>query len=99
MALRMIFPVIAAALVLGACDDKPTAPEMNPGSDAAMRSISTNAPFGPLVLPATGALADGGAFAVSWRFRESRSMRPRANSSSPVFFRGRRPRQMESPGR
>lgn len=63
MALRTIFPVIAAALVLGACDDKPTAPEMNSGSEAAMRTISTNAPFGPLVLPATGALADGGTFA------------------------------------
>lgn len=63
MARRFLAPVLAAALVLGACDDKPTAPDTNLGSEAATRSINSNAPFGPLVLPATGALADGGTFA------------------------------------
>jgi hypothetical protein len=46
------------ALLLGACSDRPT----GPASESDLRSVNSNAPFGPLVLPATGALADGGSF-------------------------------------
>jgi hypothetical protein len=53
-----------AALVLSACSDRPTGPDANRASDAAaLRSIHSNAPFGPMVLPASGTLADGGTFA------------------------------------
>ena len=59
---RALLPVVAAAMVLVACDDRPTGPGNDPASDdAALRSTNTRS-FGPLVLPATGTLADGGSF-------------------------------------
>jgi hypothetical protein len=59
MTTRALVPLLAALLILPACSDKATGPAE---SDAALRSTSSNAPFGPLVLPATGTLADGGTF-------------------------------------
>lgn len=56
---RALVPLLAAVLTLPACSDKATGPA---DSEAALRSTHSNAPFGPLVLPATGALADGGTF-------------------------------------
>ena len=58
---RALLPVFAAAMLLVACDDRPTAPGNEASDDAALRSTNTHS-FGPLVLPATGALADGGSF-------------------------------------
>lgn len=58
MTFRTLVPYVAAALVLGACSDRPTGPASD---DAELRSTHTNS-FGPLVLPATGTLADGGSF-------------------------------------
>jgi hypothetical protein len=63
MTTRTLVPFAVAALILGACSDRPTGPDANRASDAAaLRSTHSNAPFGPLVLPATGTLADGGTF-------------------------------------
>ena len=59
MTFRTLAPYVAAALVLGACSDRPTGPAAS--DDAELRSTHTNS-FGPLVLPATGTLADGGSF-------------------------------------
>jgi hypothetical protein len=59
MSSRTLIPFLAAALVLGACSDKPTGPGAS--DDANSRSINTNS-LGPVVLPATGTLADGGSF-------------------------------------
>lgn len=56
---RALVPLLAAIFILPACSDKATGPAE---SDVALRSSSSNAPFGPLVLPATGTLADGGTF-------------------------------------
>lgn len=62
MRARTLLPVVAAAMVLVACDDRPTGPGNTVVSDeAALRSVNTRS-FGPLVLPATGTLADGGSF-------------------------------------
>ena len=62
MRTRALLPVFAAAMVLVACDDRPTGPGNDLASDdAALRSTHTQS-FGPLVLPATGTLADGGSF-------------------------------------
>ena len=55
-------PFVLAATLLVACDDRPTGPGNEATDDAALRSASTNSPFGPMVLPATGTLADGGSF-------------------------------------
>jgi hypothetical protein len=58
---RALFPAFAAAMLLVACD-RPTGPGNDQASDeAALRSTSTQS-FGPLVLPATGTLSDGGSF-------------------------------------
>lgn len=55
-------PFAAVALVLSACSDRPTGPDANQASaEVGLRSTNTNS-FGPLVLPATGTLADGGTF-------------------------------------
>ena len=59
---RALAPFVLAATLLVACDDRPTGPGNEATDDAALRSASTNAPFGPMVLPATGTLADGGTF-------------------------------------
>jgi hypothetical protein len=60
---RTLAPFVLAATLLVACDDRPTGPGNDQAADGtALRSTSTNAPFGPLVLPATGTLADGGSF-------------------------------------
>ena len=60
---RILLPLAVAALALASCSDRPTGPDANGASDAvALRSVHSNAPFGPLVLPATGSLADGGSF-------------------------------------
>ena len=58
---RALLPVFAAAMVLVACADRPTGPGNDVADDAALRSTNTQS-FGPLVLPATGTLADGGSF-------------------------------------
>ena len=58
---RFLLPVFAAAMVLVGCDDRPTGPGNEAADDAALRSVNTQS-FGPLVLPATGTLADGGSF-------------------------------------
>ena len=63
MTSRTFIALVIAALFTAACDDRPTGPGNHPAAEqAAVRSTSTNAPFGPLVLPATGPLADGGTF-------------------------------------
>lgn len=59
MTSRALVPLLAALLILPACSDKATGPA---DSEADLRSAHSNAPFGPLVLPATGTLADGGSF-------------------------------------
>ena len=58
---RALLPFFAAATLLVACDDRPTGPGNEAADDAALRSVNTQS-FGPLVLPATGVLADGGSF-------------------------------------
>src|SRR5688500_20294474 len=58
---HLLLPVFAAAMVLVACDDRPTGPGNDAADDAALRSVNTQS-FGPLVLPAAGTLADGGSF-------------------------------------
>ena len=63
MRVHTLAPLALAALLVSACSDRPTGPDANRADDAgALRSTHTNAPFGPLVLPATGSLADGGIF-------------------------------------
>lgn len=62
MTSRTMVPFVVAALFLGACSDRPTGPASDHvAGDAALRSTHTNS-FGPLVLPATGTLSDGGTF-------------------------------------
>ena len=49
----------AAIFALGCADAAPTAPDL---ADESAQKINKNRPAAPLVLPATGALADGGSF-------------------------------------
>ena len=62
MIARALAPFVLAATLFVACDDRPTGPGNEATDDAALRSANTNSPFGPMVLPATGTLADGGSF-------------------------------------
>ena len=61
MRTRFLLPVVAAAMALVACDDRPNRSRNDAAPDAALRSVNTQS-LGPLVLPATGMLADGGSF-------------------------------------
>lgn len=59
MTLQRLALTAAAIFALGCADAAPTAPGL---ADESALKINKNRPAAPLVLPATGALADGGSF-------------------------------------